>query len=270
MGKRGYRLPLVAVGISPIVVAIFTFLVGAAIGSFLNVCIYRLPLQESIVFPASHCRSCSTPLPWYDNLPLLSYLFLRGHCRSCGASFSPRYFLVEFLTALLAVGLVWQFGLTIATVNYFILVAALIVITFIDLDHQLIPDVISLPGIVIGFLFSLISPTLTWRSSLTGVAVGGGILLAVAEGYRLLTGREGMGGGDVKLLAMIGAFLGWRAVPFTLFAASLVGSVVGIALMVRKQGNTQLALPFGPFLAFGALCYLFFGEQLIDWYLSLL
>ncbi|MCS6925166.1 MAG: A24 family peptidase [Candidatus Binatia bacterium] len=246
------------------------FVFGAAVGSFLNVCIYRLPLRESIVFPASHCRTCATPLPWYDNLPLLSYLFLRGHCRSCGASFSPRYLLVELLTALLTVGLVWQFGVTIAALSAFVLVAALIVITFIDLDHQLIPDVISLPGIVIGFLFSLVSPTPTWQSSLIGIGLGGGILLAVAEGYRLLTGREGMGGGDVKLLAMIGAFLGWRAVPFTLFVASLVGSVVGLAVMVRQHGNAQLALPFGPFLAFGALCYLFFGERLIDWYVGLL
>lgn len=254
---------------SLVVVMIF-FVFGAAVGSFLNVCIYRLPLRESIVFPASHCRTCAAPLPWYDNLPLISYLFLRGHCRSCGASFSPRYLLVELLTALLTVGLVWQFGLTVAALSAFVLVAALIVITFIDLDYQLIPDVISVPGIVLGFLFSLVSPTLTWWSSLVGIALGGGILLAVAEGYRFLTGREGMGGGDVKLLAMIGAFLGWRAVPFTLFVASLVGSVVGLAVMVRHQGNAQLALPFGPFLAFGALCYLFFGERLIDWYLGLL
>ncbi|MEW6301154.1 MAG: A24 family peptidase [Thermodesulfobacteriota bacterium] len=263
-------MPLATVDINPVVVTAFTFLFGAAVGSFLNVCIYRLPLQESVVFPASHCRACATPLPWYDNLPLLSYLFLRGRCRSCGVSFSPRYLLVELLTALLAVGLVWQFGLTVTTLSYFVLCAALIVITFIDVDYQLIPDVISLPGIVIGFLFSLVSPTLTWSSSLLGIALGAGVLLAVAEGYRLLTGREGMGGGDVKLLAMIGAFLGWRAVPFTLFAASFVGSVVGVAVMVRQQANTHLAIPFGPFLAFGALCYLFFGERLIAWYLSLM
>lgn len=248
----------------------FTFLFGAAIGSFLNVCIYRIPIHESIVFPASHCRVCSTPLAWYENLPLLSYLLQRGRCRSCGAQFSSRYFLVELFTALLAVALVFRFGLTVTTLGYFVFSAALIVITFIDLDLQLIPDVISLPGVVVGVLFSLVSPALTLWSSLIGVAAGAGVLLAVALGYRALTGREGMGGGDVKLLAMIGAFLGWRAVPFTLFAASCVGSVVGVLAMVRRNADSKLALPFGPFLSLGALCYLFFGEQLIAWYLGLL
>jgi leader peptidase (prepilin peptidase)/N-methyltransferase len=176
---------------------------------------------------------------------------------------------VELFTALLAVALVFRFGLTVTTLGYFVFSAALIVITFIDLDLQLIPDVISLPGVVVGVLFSLVSPALTLWSSLIGVAAGAGVLLAVALGYRALTGREGMGGGDVKLLAMIGAFLGWRAVPFTLFAASCVGSVVGVVAMVRRNADSKLALPFGPFLSLGALCYLFFGEQLIAWYLGL-
>jgi leader peptidase (prepilin peptidase) / N-methyltransferase len=253
----------------PFVVS-FAFLSGAAIGSFLNVCIYRLPLHESIVFPASHCRACSAPLTWYDNLPLVSYLLRRGRCRLCGASFSFRYFLVELVTALLAVALVHRFGLTITTVGYFAFSAALVVITFIDLDHQIIPDVVSLPGAVAGVVFSVISPALSLWSSLIGLAVGAGVLLAVALGYRAITGREGMGGGDVKLLAMIGAFLGWRAVPFTLFAASFIGSVVGVIAMVRHNADSKLALPFGPFLSFGALCYLFFGERFIAWYLNLL
>src|SRR5262245_46049157 len=153
----------------------FTFLFGAAIGSFLNVCIYRLPVHESIVFPASHCRSCSTLLPWYDNLPLLSYLFQRGRCRSCGAHFSPRYFFVELLTALLAIALMCRFGLSFTTLVYFVLTAALVTITFIDLDYQIIPDVISLPGVVLGLLFSLISPTLTFWNSLIGAMAGAGI-----------------------------------------------------------------------------------------------
>src|SRR5215510_11685114 len=225
--------------ISPAFVTVVTLLFGAAIGSFLNVCIYRLPLHESIVFPASHCRACSAPLTWYDNLPLVSYLLRRGRCRFCGASFSFRYFLVELVTALLAIALVQRFGLTITTVGYFAFSAALVVITFIDLDHQIIPDVVSLPGAVAGLLFSLLSPlpTLTLWTSFIGALVGGGVLLAVALGYQLLTGREGMGGGDVKLLAMIGAFLGWRAIPFTIFAASFVGSVVGVAAMVRNQAD---------------------------------
>ena len=255
---------------SPSFITAVVFVFGAAIGSFLNVCIYRLPLHESIVFPASHCRSCATPLAWYDNLPLLSYLVRRGRCRFCGASFSPRYFLVEMITALLAVVLVRRFGLTATTLGYFAFSAALIVITFIDLDHQIIPDVVSLPGVIAGVGFSLVSPTLTLWSSLIGLVAGAGVLLAVALGYRTITGREGMGGGDVKLLAMIGAFLGWRAVAFTLFSASLIGSAVGVTAMVRRNESSQLALPFGPFLAFGALCYLFFGEGLITWYLNLL
>src|SRR5215831_6162856 len=222
-------------------ITMVTFLFGAAIGSFLNVCIYRLPLHESVVFPASHCRACSTPLSWYDNLPLASYALRRGRCRFCGVAFSFRYFLVELLTALLAVALVHRFGLTLTTVGYFAFSAALVVITFIDLDYQIILDVVSLPGAVAGVLFSLVSPALSLWSSLIGLVLGAGILLAVALGYRAATGREGMGGGDVKLLAMIGAFLGWRAVPFTLFAASCIGSIIGISVMARRNANSQLA-----------------------------
>ena len=265
----GHSLPAMA-ELSSSFVATVAFLFGAAIGSFLNVCIYRLPIHESIVLPASHCRVCSTPLAWYDNLPLLSYLLRRGRCRFCQTPFSFRYFLVELVTALLAVVLVRRFGLTITTVGYFAFSAALVVITFIDLDHQIIPDAVSLPGAVAGVVFSLVSPALSLWSSLIGLVVGAGVLLAVALGYRVMTGREGMGGGDVKLLAMIGAFLGWRAVPFTLFAASFIGSIVGVTTMVRSKADSKLALPFGPFLSFGALCYLFFGEWLIAWYLNLL
>lgn len=252
-------------------VLFFAFLFGAAVGSFLNVCIYRLPLGESVVSPPSHCRVCATRLAWYENLPLVSYLIQRGRCRTCGTPFSFRYFLVELLTAFLAVAVVYKFGPTLTAFGYFVFSAALVAITFIDLDYQLIPDVISLPGIVAGVAFSLVGPpTLTVWNSVIGVIVGGGILLAVAWGYQAFTGKEGMGGGDVKLLAMIGAFLGWGAIPFTLFLSSCVGSVVGIAAMIRQQADSKLAIPFGPFLSFGALCYLFFGERLIDWYMNLL
>jgi leader peptidase (prepilin peptidase)/N-methyltransferase len=164
---------------------------------------------------------------------------------------------------------VYRFGLTVTTVGYFAFIAALVTITFIDLDHQLIPDAISLPGVAVGLLFSVVTPRLTFMSSVVGAGIGAGVLLAVALGYKAMTGREGMGGGDIKLLAMIGAFLGWRSVPFTLFAASCVGSIIGVVTMVQRRADGQLALPFGPFLAFGAVCYLFFGEQLIDWYLGL-
>ena len=256
----------------PIVFLSFIFVFGICVGSFLNVCICRLPLNESIVSPPSHCRACKTPLPWYDNLPLLGYALRRGRCGSCGEQFSIRYFLVELMTGILAVAMTWQFGPSLTTLGYFAFAAALVVITFIDLDHQIIPDVISLPGVLAGLLFSLFSPvpTLTLWTSFVGALVGGGILLAVALGYQLLTGREGMGGGDVKLLAMIGAFLGWRAIPFTIFIASFFGSIVGVTAMIRQRADSKLALPFGPFLSFGALAYLFVGEELIAWYLGLL
>src|SRR5262245_42801034 len=146
----------------------FAFVFGALIGSFLNVCIYRLPLQQSVAFPASHCMACSTPLAWYENLPLISYLLQRGHCRTCGASFSIRYFVVEFLTALLAVAVILRFGVGLDALGYFAFGAALMVITFIDLDHQIIPDVISLPGVILGILFSSIASTLSLRDSLIG------------------------------------------------------------------------------------------------------
>ncbi len=232
-------------------------------------CIYRLPLEESVVSPGSHCRSCSTPLTWYDNIPLFSYLVRRGRCRVCGARFSARYFWVELLTAAIAVLLLVQFGLTLATLGYFVFAAALIVITFIDVDHKMIPDVISLPGIILGLLFSVLSPQVTFWESLTGAGLGAGVLLTVAFSYWAVTKREGMGGGDIKLLAMIGAFLGWRAIPFTLLVASCTGSVIGVATMIRRRADSKLALPFGPFLAFGAGCYLFVGEFLIAWYLGL-
>lgn len=188
----------------------------------------------------------------------------------CSAQFSSRYFFIETLTGLLAVLVVYRFGLSGAGLGIFVFSAALVVITFIDLDHQIIPDVISLPGVVAGIAFSFVNPYVTSISSLIGVALGASILLAVALSYRALTGREGMGGGDVKLLAMIGAFLGWQSVPFTLLFASCTGSAVGIGAMIRQNSDAKLALPFGPFLSFGALCYLFWGDSLINWYLRLL
>ncbi len=257
-------------GLAPAFLAVSVFVFGVCIGSFLNVCVYRIPLEQSVISPASHCFGCSTPLAWYDNIPLLSYLILRGRCRVCDAQFSSRYFFVETLTGLLAVLIMYRFGLSVAALGFFVFSAALVVVTFIDLDHQIIPDVISLSGVVAGVAFSFVNPYVTWGSSLIGVALGAGILLAVALGYQALTGREGMGGGDVKLLAMIGAFLGWQSVPFTLLFASFIGSAIGIGAVIRQHSDAKLALPFGPFLSFGALCYLFFGDPLINWYFGLL
>jgi leader peptidase (prepilin peptidase)/N-methyltransferase len=182
---------------------------------------------------------------------------------------SPRYPLVEALGGLAAVGALGAFGLTAPALLMFAFLAALIVITFIDLDHQIIPDAISIPGIFIGFAAALLFGRPTWLSSLAGIALGGGLLWGVAAGYEWLTGREGMGGGDIKLLAMIGAFLGWRAVPVTLLLASLLGTVIGLSLMALRGRDTKMAIPFGPFLAAAAVCALFWGDALIEWYLNL-
>jgi len=245
------------------------FAVGAVVGSFLNVCIHRLPAGESVVFPASHCPACQAPIRPYDNIPLVSYLLLRGRCRACGATISFRYPLVEMLAGFAAVVTLQLTGWSPEFVITFAFLCALIVITFIDLDHQLIPDAISLPGIGVGFLAAVLPSGPGWTASLLGIALGGGVLWAIAEGYHWWTQREGMGGGDIKLLAMIGAFLGWRAVPVTLMIASLTGTVVGLALMWGRGRDSRTPIPFGPFLAFGAVCALFFGDALIAWYLSL-
>ena len=255
---------------SPLLVDWYIFFVGLCIGSFLNVCIYRIPLGQSIVRPASACPQCRTAIAWYDNIPLISYIILRGRCRGCKTRISVRYPMVELLCGLFAVITWMRFGFAVASLAYFLFVAALLVITFIDLDHRIIPDVITLPGIPAGLLLSLILPQITWLDALIGMVAGGGILLAIAWGYQLFTGKEGMGGGDIKLLAMIGAFLGWRGVFFTILASSLIGTVVGIALMVRAGKGMKMALPFGPFLAIGALLYIYFGPQLITWYFQAL
>jgi leader peptidase (prepilin peptidase) / N-methyltransferase len=247
----------------------FAFIFGAVVGSFLNVCIYRLPNEESLVFPASHCPKCGYKITPYDNIPLLSYLLLGGRCRSCKVRISPRYPVVELVNGLLALLLFMKFGFSLTFPVLFIFCSALVVITFIDLEHRIIPDVISLPGIIIGFAVSFFLPWLGWQNSLIGILAGGGSLLLVAYGYQLIAKKEGMGGGDIKLLAMMGAFLGWIAVPFIIFTSSLVGSVVGIAMMLAQKKDSKFAIPFGPFLAFGAILYIFFGRQLIHWYLNL-
>jgi len=254
----------------------FAFVFGALVGSFLNVCILRIPNGASIVSPPSHCPSCKTAISFYDNVPLISYLILRGRCRGCGECISPRYFVVELLTAILALALFDRFGFGYSFLVSFAFVGALIVISFIDLDIRIVPDVISLPGIALGLALSVVgyfvfngesniipSPL----SSLLGILAGGGFLLATAWIYEKITGVEGMGGGDIKLLAMIGAFLGWQSIPLTLFFASLVGSIVGIACMLATGAGRRLALPFAPFLCSGALLFIFFGEELIQFYL---
>ena len=243
------------------------FIFGLCIGSFLNVCIYRLPSSMSIVNPSrSICPQCKSAISFYDNIPVFSYLWLKGRCRHCQAAISLRYPLVELMTGIIAVDVFFMFGPTIAGSIYFIFISSLLVITFIDIDHKIIPDVISLPGIPIGLAASFVLPAMTFKTALLGMLAGGGSLWIVAWTYSLITRKEGMGGGDIKLLAMIGAFIGWKGVVFTIFAASVAGTVLGMIVMLVKGKDLKYAIPFGPFLSIGAMSYLFFGEKVLSWY----
>jgi leader peptidase (prepilin peptidase)/N-methyltransferase len=248
---------------------IISIIFGALVGSFLNVCIFRLPKEESIIWPGSHCPHCKNAIKFYDNIPVVSYFLLRGKCRYCKGSISLQYPLVEGITALSSLFLIIKFGPSLSYLFYFAFVAALIVITVIDLYHQIIPDVISLPGIGMGLLASLLIPQITLFNSLIGILLGGGSLFIVATFYQWLFKREGMGGGDIKLLAMIGAFLGWKAVLLTILLSSLIGSVTGILMVVVKGKDFKYAIPFGPFLSLGAVISLFYGEEIVRWYLYL-
>jgi len=250
---------------------ILIFIFGLCIGSFMNVCIYRIPLSKSIVTPRSMCPGCNSLISAYDNLPVISYILLKGKCRNCGIPISFRYPLVETISGLTALAVFMKFGLSAEGLIYFVFISALLVMTFIDIDHRIIPDTISLPGIPIGFLLaSLVLPSMNYKTSLAGILTGGGSLLAVAWIYNLITKKEGMGGGDIKLLAMIGAFTGWKGVLFTIFVASATGTLAGIAVMLKTKKDMKLAVPFGPFLSIGAILYIFFGTALISWYFNLL
>ena len=246
----------------------FLFVFGTCIGSFLNVCIYRIPAGESIVSPPSRCPQCGAGIRWYQNIPIFSWIVLGGRCASCKAGIPFRYPLVEALTGGLFLLVFFYFGISWPTLVFWVFMSLLVVITFIDLDHQIIPDVISLPGIVIGFACSFLLPWITWTDSLYGILLGGGSLFLVAAGYELLTRKEGMGGGDVKFLAMLGAFLGWKAILPVIFISSLLGTMVGVPLMLIKGADRKLAIPFGPFLAVGAVIWLFWGGMLLSWYLG--
>jgi leader peptidase (prepilin peptidase)/N-methyltransferase len=241
---------------------------GAVVGSFLNVCIYRLPLGRSVVWPASACAHCGRTLSWYENVPIVSYLLLRGRCRTCGQPISMRYPAVEAVTALMFAFGWWFYGPGILLVSRLVLGCALIVLFEIDREHQILPHAITLPGIVVGFAFSFFTEP-GWQASLLGLVLGGGVLLALGYGYYFLRHEEGLGMGDFKMLAMIGAFLGWRLTLVTLMLASFSGSVVGILLIATRRGGMKSALPFGTFLAFGAAVAATVGPDLLNWYLSL-
>ncbi|MBN2283070.1 MAG: prepilin peptidase [Deltaproteobacteria bacterium] len=240
---------------------------GAVVGSFLNVCIYRIPSERSIVLPASHCPHCSHPIAFYDNIPIFSYLVLRGRCRHCKTLISLVYPLVELLTALLSLFLFLRFGLSFKYLFAFVFTCSLIVITFIDLEHQIIPDIISLPGIPLFSLTAILFMDVSLRDSLIGIVVGGGILYLIAAGYQILKKTEGMGGGDIKLLAMMGGFLGWQSLLFVILVSSLLGAVVGIGVIIAQKGDMKYAIPFGPFLSIGAVSYLFWGNRFLQYLL---
>jgi leader peptidase (prepilin peptidase) / N-methyltransferase len=240
---------------------------GAAVGSFLNVCIYRLPLSKSVVSPPSACPTCNRTLLWYENIPIVSYLVLRGRCRTCRTTIGPQYPIVEVLTAIMFGAAWWFYGPSLLLVSRLIFGCALIVLFAIDLEHHLLPNAITLPGIVAGFILSFFTEP-GWVSSLIGILVGGGLLYAIAEAYYRVRHEEGLGMGDVKMLAMVGAFIGWQLTFLTLMMASVAGSVIGIALIATKRGGMKYALPFGTFLALGAAAAATVGPAILHWYLE--
>ena len=251
-----------------VLLAVYATGMGLIVGSYLNVVIHRLPREESTVLPRSRCPSCGAAIAAYDNVPLLSYLWLGGRCRSCKARISPRYPLIEALTGGLFLACFLRFGPTLEAVAGALFCALMVALGAIDAEHYLLPDRITLPGIALGLAFS---PWLSWSgigAALIGAALGAGILLALWWGWLVLRKEEGLGLGDVKMLAMVGAFLGWKGVLVTLFAGALAGSIVGLVLMSRGEAGMKTRLPFGTFLAAGGVLALFAGPAIARYYLA--
>ncbi len=254
-----------------LIMIVYFALFGLCLGSFLNVCIYRIPLKKSIVRPPSSCPACGQKIRFYDNIPLISYILLLGKCRDCKSPFSLQYPVVEVLTGSLSIALFIRYGLSYQYFLFLLFVALLIVISVIDLHHKIIPDILSLPGIVLGLAISFIpGNNPSWLNSLIGMVAGGGVLFLVAVVYERLTGREGMGGGDIKLLAMIGAWMGWQSLHLVVLLSSFIGAVIGITFLLLSGKGLRFKIPFGPFLSLGALLVLFFGSEIMTWYLNLL
>ena len=266
-------------------------LFGLIVGSFLNVCIARIPLETSIISPPSHCPRCKTPIRWYDNIPLVSFAVLRGRCRTCGQQISWRYPLVELLNGLLYLLVISEFGFTGEALLVMALCSSLVVVTFIDLDHQIIPDVITYPGMVLGlvaapfFMTTLAGPLpfglgtvlpplgqygASFLNAFTGLVLGGAPLYLIGLLWEKLRKVEAMGGGDVKYMAMVGSFLGWKGAFLTIMLGAISGSLVGVALILLKKHEADKVIPFGPFLVFGTLLTLFRGPEIIAWYLGLI
>lgn len=252
------------------------FAFGACVGSFLNVCIYRMPRDLSLVRPPSHCPACDKPIRWHDNVPIIGWIALKGRCRDCRTRISPRYMLVEALTAALFLA-AWLRDPGFGVVSDWVLISALIAATFIDFEFYIIPNEITYGGLVVGFVLSLLVPgrfhgAASWIGggigSLAGILVGGGVLMLIAWAGEKAFKKEAMGMGDVKLMAMIGAFAGWRAIPFTLMVSALFGSVVGITLMFLQRKGKSDPIPYGPYIAVGAILWIFWGPAIVDWYLG--
>lgn len=245
----------------------YGMVLGMLIGSFANVCISRIPENKSVVFPASRCPKCETSIRAWDNIPVLSYLLLKGKCRACSEPISMQYPVVEFITGLLMAGVFFKFGKSWETLIFSVVIPSLVIITVIDLEHQIIPNIITLPGIVFGLVAG--SYLVGWQDSLLGLVVGGGLFLGLAEGYFKLRGREGMGGGDIKYIAAAGALLGWKQVLLVIFLGSILGGVVGAIGMTAKKMDFLTLIPFGPFLAIATLVSIFSGNELIALYLDM-
>jgi leader peptidase (prepilin peptidase)/N-methyltransferase len=250
--------------------ALLVFWVGACIGSFLNVCIYRLPRELSITHPPSHCVACKRPIRWYENIPLVGYLWLRGRCRTCKAPIGWVHLLVELLTALAAVLLFYFYGYSLLGLAYFVFICALIVVSFIDLEFQIIPDEISVGGLFVGIALSFLVPELhqttnRWAAvgwSLIGLLAGGGVLYVTAVIGDFVFKKESMGGGDIKLLAMAGTVLGWKTVLLTFFLAPMIALLPGLFVLFFKRSNI---VPYGPFLAIAMLIALWGGDAILQW-----
>lgn len=253
----------------PTLGAVFIFIIGACIGSFSNVVIYRWPKGLSIIRPGSHCFSCKASISWYDNLPIFGWFLLRGRCRHCGAAFSFRYALVELLMAVFFLAAFLHLGISWYLLEILIFIFGVVTASFIDLDHFLLPDVLTLSGVIIGLVGAWLNPERSFVDALVGVLLGGGFLWSIAYLYLVIRKQEGMGGGDIKLLAWIGAVLGWKSIAFVIISSSFIGSIVGLLYAARSKKRMQTMIPFGPYLALGAVLYLFGGQGLGDWYLSL-
>ena len=252
----------------PALTIAFAAALGAVVGSFLNVCIYRLPIGKSVVWPASACPHCRHEIAWFENIPIVSYLVLRGRCRSCRQPIGMRYPIIEAIAAAMFAASWWYYGPGILLVSRLIFGCALIVLFAIDLEHHLLPNVITLPLIVVGFVLSFFTEP-GWVDSLIGILVGGGSLLLMFYAYLAVRKREGLGMGDPKMLAMIGAFLGWKMTIVALMFASFAGSLFGVAMMAMRRGSMESMLPFGCFLAVGAGVAATVGPSLVQWYLTL-